>query len=163
MTSEQPRRRDWGSPAEAAGKTMLKGAEALMDAGAERMLHETPKVAKYLLKRIPGGPGLVLDAVEFAQAKDKGRKLAGMAGGALGGLGGAAMGGATGPGAVVGVPLGAIVGSTAGEHIGEEIYDDHADDVRRSLEKTKDWIKSRNEGIARRLMNDARRYTRPPQ
>ena len=37
------------------------------------MLRGAPAATRFVLKKIPGAPGLVVDAVEFAHAKDKGR------------------------------------------------------------------------------------------
>ncbi len=141
------------------GDGILAGTGRVIDDAAKTMLKDAPKVGRFVLKKIPGAPGLVLDAVELVQAKDKGRKIASMAGGILGGAAGGALGAATGPGAVVAAPLGAAVGSVAGQHIAEDVYDDNVGKIAAASA----WIKARNDAIARNLLNEVEHYTRPPQ
>ena len=163
MAESRDRRPDWGPRARMVEDGLLVGTEEVLGEAGKTMLKNAPRLGRVVLEKIPGAPGAVVDAVEFAGAKDKGRKIAGMVGSAMGGAGGAAMGAATGPGAPIAVPLGAAVGSVAGEHIAEEIYDDHIDGVRRGIAQTKAWIRAREEDLTRRALNEMQRYTRPPQ
>lgn len=145
MERQTEKRADWGPP----GKMITDGARAaneeVISRAGDAMLKDLSRLKRIALKRVPGLPGLVIDAVEYHKADDKGRKLAGMAGSLLGGLGGGALGAATGPAAPVAAPLGAAVGSVAGEHIAEEFYDDN----KAAMAATKAWIARRNADAAR--------------
>lgn len=108
--------------------------------------------ARFVVRRIPGAPGLVLDAAEVATAKDPLREFVGVLGGGAGGLAGGALGTATGPAAPITVPIGAVAGSMAGEEFAEAMYDRHAEGVKRALREglgsADQWIKARNADLA---------------
>ena len=119
-----------------------------------------PKRIRPVIKGIRKAPGGVLDAVEILTAKDKTRAIVGLLGGAGGATGGAAMGAATGPAAPFAVPVAAGVGQVAGQHIAEELYDDHAEDIRRGLAATKAWIDERNAELGGKLLREFEHMTR---
>lgn len=157
--ASEKKRPDWGPPGKMATDGLRAANDEVMSRAGEAMLKDLSRAKRFVAKRAPGLPGLLLDGVEFMNAKDKGRKLAGIAGSAIGGAGGAALGAATGPAAPVAAPLGAAVGSVAGEHIAEELYDDHAeavgrvlrgtaDDIQDGIAKTKAWIRGRDAQVA---------------
>ena len=94
------------------------------------MLKTAPRVGRIVAKRIPGLPGLVFDAANYASEQDKDRATFELFGQVAGGLIGAAAG-----------PLGVAAGSVAGEMAGEYLYD-HKDDIGA-------WMKAREDEVAR--------------
>lgn len=168
MGGPERKRPDWGP----AGKMATDAGQAalgeVIDDAAEGMLRSAPKATRFVLKRVPGAPGLLVDVVELTQAKGlnaKFRKGASMVGAGLGGAAGGALGAATGPGAVVAAPIGAAVGSVAGQHIAEDLFDDYAGDVegklRRGAGSMKQWLKGREADLARGAADRMRPYLPP--
>ena len=113
----------------AVGSGALEGAAATMKAAGKAMLKDTPAVTRYVLTRIPKGPGFIADLADLATAKDKWRAgvgiLGGMAGGAIGELGG---------------PIGAGVGAAAGEAGSQWVYDHRAELAQKAAEIAR-WMK----------------------
>lgn len=134
------------APAELGAEGLLKGHDRALDDIAKTMLKTAPERVRFVLKRIPGAPGLVYDVASLATSKDKARTLFGMAGGALGATAGGALGAAAG---AVGAPIGAAVGGAAGDEIATEFYDDHKDAIHRRIAATKRWITDREAYLAR--------------
>jgi len=122
--------------APAAGTGALKGAESLLQDAGKAMLKDAPRRTRYVLRRIPGAPGLIYDIANFATAKDKLRAGVGIAGGVVGGFAGEAAG-----------PVGAAVGSAAGEAGAEWLYDHH-DELARKVADTAQWMKERGLHVA---------------
>lgn len=136
---------NWTPSGEQVGGGMLAGAEKIMKGAGDAMVKGAPRAGRIVLKSIPGAPGVVLDGVGLIRAKDKWRSGAEIVGGVAGGAIGGAVAG----------PLGAAVGATLGQK-GMELAYDHKDDIVA-------WMKGREDEIARGLMNDLQRYTRPMQ
>lgn len=127
------------------GSGMLEGYKRVVDDASKAMLRDAPKAARLVAKRIPGAPGLVLDAVQMSTSEDGLKTGLELAAGATLGL----------AGGVVGGPFGAAVGAAAGEKAAELIYD-HRDDIRA-------WMKDRRDAVARRTLSELQRYVLPPQ
>lgn len=142
-----------GAPSQSqiAGGFLDGQAEAVTDLG-EKMLKGAPRGARFVMKKIPGAPALVFDAVDLATAPDKLRSLAGIAGGALGGAAGGALGTAAGG---INAPIGAAVGSAWGQKLGQDFYDQHADEIHRGLDATKQWVRDREADLANRSPHPA--------
>jgi hypothetical protein len=157
--TEPPRKRPDRGP---GAKMAADGIREAYDRATRVVDNLAPKPVRGVVKQIRKGPGRVLDAAEILTAKDKTRAIVGLLGGTAGAAGGAAMGAATGPAAPIAVPVAAGVGRVAGQHIAEEVYDDHADDVRRSIAATKAWIDRRNAELGRGLLQELEHMTRPP-
>jgi phage tail tape-measure protein len=147
-TSARPGRTS--PPAEPLAGAMLAGHDKALGMAADRMLKAAPKTTRYVLKRVPGLPGLVYDAATLATANDKRRELVGMAGGALGAVAGGALGAATGPAAPVAAPLGAAAGSAAGEQLAEALYDNRLN--------IKAWMAIRAATLGHQVAAELRRY-----
>lgn len=133
----------WPSQGAMAGGFLDGQAEAVKKLG-ERLIERAPGVTRFVLKRIPEGPGYVYDAVSAASEPDRLRAGFGVAGSILGGLGGGALGTAAGG---VNAPIGAAVGSAFGDEIGKEYYDQHRDQIRQGLGDIKSWMKARTAGL----------------
>src|SRR5689334_4280086 len=127
-------------PGELVTGGLLKGHDRAMEDVAEAMLKAAPGRVRFVLKRLPGAPGLVYDAASLAASKDKARTPVGMVGGTVGAMAGGALGAAAGG---VGAPIGAAVGGGAGDEIATEFYDDHKDAIQRQIAATKRWIADR--------------------
>jgi hypothetical protein len=108
----------------AIGSGLLEGAKHMVKGAGETILKDARPLTRFKLMRIPGVPGLVYDAADFATAKNKVRAGIGIAGGLAGGFVGEAGG-----------PVGAAMGSAAGEAGAEWLYD-HRTDIG-------DWMKRR--------------------
>jgi len=118
---------------------LLAVPEGLVDEGWKIMEKNLPKGRiRFVLKTIPKAPGYGYDAVQVVTAKDKGRALAGVAGGFAGGFLGSAGG-----------LLGKIGGHMAGEAGAEWLYDHH-DELARKAAETARWIKDRTAHVANR-------------
>jgi hypothetical protein len=131
----QPQLSDWqartASAREAATDDMpgsaLSGIEEGVQQARKAILAGAPdeavKAARWAVrggKAMIGAPGKIFDAAQIITAKDKGRALAGTAGGWIGGAGGAALGEVAGP---PGAIAGAAAGNYAGTRAGEYLYD----------------------------------------
>lgn len=103
-----------------------------MKEAGKTLLREAPKTTRLVLKTVPGVPGHINSGVELFTAKDKGRAIAGLAGGTAG----AALGGWLGP-------AGAVAGSALGSRAGELLYNDR-DDIAA-------WMAARRAELARSL------------
>lgn len=141
----------WAPSGMQMGGGMVKGVETLVSDTGDLMLHGAPKWGRIVARGIPGAPGLVLDAAQFATARNKARAGSEIAGGMLGGFIGSGLG-----------PLGAAAGAVAGQKAGEWAYDHH-DEIREKMAATAAWVKAREAQIARGAMNEFQVYTRPPQ
>jgi hypothetical protein len=116
-----------GNPAESLTTVPGGVAEGLW----ARVEHQMPRAASRGERAARGltevhlrGLGPVTDAIDYATAEDKGRALAGIAGGEIGSAIGAAIPGME----PITVPLGGVVGNWAGH----ELYD-HRRDIRDGL------------------------------
>jgi len=128
-----------GAPSKGAiaGGLLDGTAEAIKRVG-EPMIKSAPGAARFVLKRIPEGPGYVYDIASAAGEPDKLRGAFGVAGSVLGTVGGAALGGAAGG---VNAPIGAALGSAFGDEIGKEIYDQNRDQIRGAANRIEDGIR----------------------
>lgn len=130
----------WSEPL--ASGALDTGQELLKQAG-DQMLRDAPKATRFVLQRIPEGPGFVYQMANIAAAKDKPRAIVGAIGGLAGGAAGGAIGTAGGP---VGAGVGSVVGATAGEALATRGYDAAADYYRAhkaQMDGTKRWIEDR--------------------
>lgn len=143
-------RREWRVTPEHAAGGMIKGVEETLGRASKEMLREAPKRARFVLKRAPGAPGLVYDVATLVTAKDKMRKVVGIAGSAAGGALGAGAGLLTGPGPAVASPLGAAAGSALGESAAEALYDNRL--------AIADWMKVRAATLTDGLRRDLQHY-----
>jgi hypothetical protein len=137
--AEQDQRRGQPSAGAIAGGYLDGQAEVIRQIG-EPMIKRAPSVARFVLKRIPDGPGYVYDIASAAAEKDKLRGAFGVAGSLLGGAGGGALGAAAGG---VNAPIGAAIGSAFGDQIGKDIYDENRDQIRRGVGDMKSWMNRR--------------------
>ena len=172
------RRGEQTSTGEKVANGLLAGHEKAMEMVGDHMLRAAPKMTRFVVKKIPGAPGLVYDFAQIAAAKpeDKVRQTFGAVGGFLGSAGGGGLGMLTGPAAPVAAPVGAAVGGAIGEDIGTDIYDrnkavidrgvatiaapiqragsataEDYHDAHRKLEDTRRWIEDRNADLRRRF------------
>lgn len=137
---ETQRDRGWGE--RLAGGMLDTGQEVLKQAG-DQMLRDAPKATRFVLQRIPEGPGFVYQMADIAAAKDKPRAIVGAIGGLAGGAAGGAIGSAGGP---VGTGVGSVVGATAGQDLATGAYDAAADYYqahKAQVDGTKRWIEDR--------------------
>jgi hypothetical protein len=122
--------------APAIGSGALAAADSLTKTAGKAMLKDAPAVTRYVLTRIPKGPGFIADIADVLTAKDKLRSLVGVAGGAAGGALGE-----------LGGPIGAAVGAGAGQAGSEWIYD-HRDELAQRAAETAQWMKDRTAQLA---------------
>jgi len=106
------------SPEQAVGG-LMEGHETAMSMVANAMLKEARPFPRFIAKRIPGIPGLVLDITNFLTADDKLRAGFGLAGSAGG-----------------------------GDKIATDFYDDHKAEIRRQMNETARWIRARQDDVA---------------
>jgi len=127
------------SVGETAAGAALDTHKQLTKQAEKQMLEGAPRVTRFVLKRIPDGPGFVYDATRFATSPDKLRTGLGIAGSIGGGALGFALGG----------PVGSGIGSGVGDGLATEAYD-HREDIARGLEAAKQWMAERNAEVAGR-------------
>ena len=128
------------SPEQAVGG-LMEGHETAMSMVANAMLKEARPFPRFIAKRIPGIPGLVLDITNFLTADDKLRAGFGLAGSAGGGALGGLVGGPI-------APVTAAAGAVAGDKIATDFYDDHKAEIRRQMNETARWIRARQYDVA---------------
>jgi len=127
----------------AAGAT-LRTHEKLMDYAAEKLLHGAPKMTRFVLKKIPDGPGKLFDVTQVLTSDQPLRALAGIGGGWAGAEGGAALGAAAGG---VNAPIGFVLGGAAGEHVANQAYDDYYAQHRAQLDAANRWMVQRRKDL----------------
>jgi hypothetical protein len=138
MSNEQQGRGAAPEVGEVAAGAVLDSNAEIMKHAAERMLGQTSKVTRFVLRRIPDGPGFVYDATQLATSPDKVRTGVGLAGSIGGGVVGGAIGG----------PVGSVIGSGLGDTMATEAYD-HRDDLARALAATRRWMLDRQAQLLR--------------
>jgi hypothetical protein len=89
---------------ELAAGAMLDTHGELMKAAADRMLHDVSKGARFVLERIPDGPGFLYGLTQLATSDEPLKTAAGLGGGFVGGTAGGALGAAAGG---INAPVGA--------------------------------------------------------
>ena len=125
---------------ETAPGGMLEAPKQVLKNAGETMLKDEPKrMTRYVLKTIPGGPGLVYHVAQVLTAKDRARAVLAVAGGMAGGAIGEAAG-----------PLGAAAGYAAGEAGAAWLYDHH-EELDRQAADTAQWMKDRAAHVANRF------------
>lgn len=136
------KRESWTPSADQWAAGTLDGVKKGTDIAAKSMLASAPVATRYVLKRIPGVPGLVLNIVELGASPNKWRTASEIAGSTVG----AGVGGLAGP-------VGAVVGSAVGAKAGELLYD-HQDDI-------KAWMRERQRALEQREADMLRPYLPP--